>query len=303
MSREDDYPSRRQPHPEIRRRLDPVVYGAASPAAPLAADQIAFYDDNGYLVFENFFSPEEVSALQAEMEELRNDQAIKDHDWSITEPGSGDLRSIFRIHDASPIFGELAHHQRLVEVAEFLLDDRVYVHQSRLNYKPGFRGKEFYWHSDFETWHVEDGMPRMRAFSVSITLAENNEFNGPLMLIPGSHKNYIACVGETPEDHYKQSLKRQDYGVPDDDALRFLVDQGGIVAPKGPPGTVILFDCNIMHGSNGNITPYARSNAFMVYNSLENRLVEPFGGMKPRPEFIAARANIMPLGSARMAAE
>src|SRR3546814_10756649 len=44
---------------------------------------------------------------------------------------------------------------------------------SRLNYKPGFKGKEFYWHSDFETWHVEDGMPQMRALSMSILLAEN----------------------------------------------------------------------------------------------------------------------------------
>lgn len=62
---------------------------------------------------------------------------------------------------------------RLLDIAQFLLDDEVYIHQSRLNYKPGFRGKEFYWHSDFETWHVEDGMPRLRALSISITLTEN----------------------------------------------------------------------------------------------------------------------------------
>src|SRR3546814_1749367 len=93
-----------------------------------------------------------------------------------------------------------------------LLGDEVYISQSRLNYKPGFRAKEFYWHSDFETWHVEDGMPRMRALSISVTLTDNLETNGPLMVMPGSHRTFVACVGATPEDHYKSSLKRQDYG-------------------------------------------------------------------------------------------
>lgn len=52
---------------------------------------------------------------------------------------------------------------RLLNVARQILGSEVYIHQFRANMKPGFLGKEFYWHSDFETWHVEDGMPSMRA--------------------------------------------------------------------------------------------------------------------------------------------
>ena len=178
---------------------------------------------------------------------------------------------------------------RLADVARFLLNDEVYLHQSRLNYKPGFQGKEFYWHSDFETWHVEDGMPRMRALSMSVLLADNTPHNGPLMLIPGSHRSFLTCVGETPDDHYKMSLKKQEYGVPDEDSLADLAHKHGIVAPTGKPGTVILFDCNLMHGSNGNITPFPRANAFMVYNAMSNQLAAPFGPATPRPSFIAAR--------------
>jgi ectoine hydroxylase len=136
---------------------------------------------------------------------------------------------------------------------------------------------------------MEDGMPRMRAISCSITLTDNNEFNGPLMLIPGSHKKYISCVGETPEDHFKHSLKKQEYGVPAPDDLQQLADQNGIVSFKGKAGSVIFFDCNIMHGSNGNISPWPRSNVFFVYNSTENTLVNPFCSLKPRPEYIASR--------------
>jgi ectoine hydroxylase len=127
---------------------------------------------------------------------------------------------------------------------------------------------------------------------MTVLLTENTPHNGPLMLMPGSHRHFIACVGETPEEHYKQSLRKQEYGVPDDDSLRFLAEQGGLEAPVGPAGTVIVFDCNTMHGSASNITPFPRSNAFIVYNAMSNALEAPFGPAKPRPEFIATRHSI-----------
>src|SRR5690606_14002734 len=147
-------------------------------------------------------------------------------------------------------------------------------HQSRVNFKPAFVGKEFYWHSDFETWHVEDGLPRMRALSISINLTDSTDLNGPLMVIPGSRRSFVACVGETPENHYQESLRRQQYGVPDPRVLTELA-QTGIVTAKGKAGSVVLFDCNAMHGSNSNITPFPRCSLFIVYNSVENTPQRP----------------------------
>ncbi|CCW19642.1 Ectoine hydroxylase [Sphingobium indicum BiD32] len=280
---------------EFLPRLDPVVHGDWSEDAPIGKDQAAQFDRDGYLVLKNLFSDEEVAFLQREAGKLLADPAALDEETVITERDSREIRSIFQIHTQSPVIARLAADERLASVAGFLLGDAVYIHQSRLNYKPGFQGKEFYWHSDFETWHVEDGMPRMRALSMSVLLAENTPHNGPLMLIPGSHRSFLTCVGETPEDHYRMSLKRQEYGVPDEDSLAELAHQHGIVAPTGKPGSVVIFDCNIMHGSNGNITPFPRANAFLVYNAMSNRLAAPFGVEKPRPEFIAARGQPRPV--------
>ncbi len=64
---------------------------------------------------------------------------------------------------------------------------------------------------------------------------------------------------------------------------------GGIQAPKGLPGSVVFFDCNTMHGSNGNLSPTPRVNLFAVYNSVENPITEPFGDRPPRPEYLAER--------------
>ncbi len=132
----------------------------------------------------------------------------------------------------------------------------------------------------------------MRALSCSIALEDNFHFNGPLMVIPGSHKHFVACVGETPENHFKQSLRKQQYGVPDHGSLTDLAKQGGIDTPVGKAGSIVLFDCNIMHGSNSNITPMTRSNVFIVYNSVDNKVGEPFSGQRDRPEFIATRKGL-----------
>jgi ectoine hydroxylase len=286
---QDIYPSRCAAEPELLPRRDPVVYSAWAPGAPLNKDQVEQFERQGYLVLEDVFDAAELEALQDETRCLLSDPASLDSETIITERGSDEIRSIFAIHEQNGLMARLAADERLAGVASFLLGDDVYVHQSRLNYKPGFKGKEFYWHSDFETWHIEDGMPRMRALSMSVLLAENTPNNGPLMVIPGSHKTYVTCVGETPDDHYRMSLKKQEYGVPDELSLAILAHKHGIVAPTGQPGTVILFDCNAMHGSNGNITPFPRANAFLVYNAVSNRLQEPFGADKPRPDFIADR--------------
>jgi len=184
---------------------------------------------------------------------------------------------------------------RLCGVAAQILGSGVYLHQSRINFKPAFEGKPFPWHSDFETWHMEDGMPRMRALSASILLTPNTEHNGPLMVVPGSHRRYVRCVGKTPDEHFTTSLREQMVGVPAREALVALFERGSLDSITGPAGSVVFFDCNLMHGSAGNITPLPRHNMFLVYNSCENRLLSPFCGLPARPTFLAEREP-SPLG-------
>lgn len=282
----DQYPSRVADRPSIEGRQDPVVYGTGG---PLSVEQMQQYDRDGFLVLADLFSPREVEAMRGELHRLIDESSRVERPEVIRELGSEEVRSVFAIHETDRAFNRLLRDPRLMNAAEQVLGSDVYIHQSRINLKPGFKGKEFYWHSDFETWHVEDGMPRMRALSFSILLDDNLPYNGSLMLMPGSHKHYVSCVGKTPDQHYKKSLKRQEYGVPDRESLTWLMDRFGIQMPSAAAGSVLMFDCNIMHGSNSNITPLARRNVFSVYNSVDNALVPPFSGGDPRPPFVAAR--------------
>ena len=140
-------------------------------------------------------------------------------------------------------------------------------------------------------------MPRMRAVSASVLLTDNSELNGPLMLVPGSHGTFVATQGETPDNNHETSLQKQEIGVPQPQTIARMVEENGLDVATGPAGTVIFFECNTLHGSNGNITPDPRSNAFFVYNAVSNAVTRPFAARAPRPDFLANRGTPRALGT------
>lgn len=292
----DPYPSRRGSEAQVFSRLDPVVYSPEEKWPQghglLSEHDIRFFEKNGFIQLESLLAADEVKLLAGEADRLRYDSLLARREEAILEPSSKEVRSIFDAHRFSADFHALLRDPRITDIVSYLLADELYLHQARLNYKPGFHGKEFYWHSDFETWHVEDGMPSMRAISVSIALTDNYTCNGPVMVIPGSHRNFLSCSGLTPEENYKSSLRQQRYGVPDEETIKSLVDANGIAEIVGKAGSVLFFDSNLLHGSASNITPYSRTNLFFVYNAVSNRLREPFSLQAARPEYIAHRTNI-----------
>ncbi|MCS2610986.1 ectoine hydroxylase [Halomonas dongshanensis] len=284
----DPYPSRLASPPDSLwiERQDAVVKGREL-SGPLSQAQLDEFERKGFLFIPNLIKGDELKALRDEMDAMMSRDEFRNKAFSITEPESQEIRSLFAVHFLSERFKALAEDERLAGAARQIIGDDPYVHQSRINYKPGFAGKGFNWHSDFETWHTEDGMPRMHAVSASLILTDNHEFNGPLMLIPGSQEKFVQCIGETPEDNHKSSLKAQEVGVPSPEALTELVREHGIEAPKGEAGGLLLFDCNVLHASNANLSPDPRSNVFFVFNRPDNRCHKPYAAKKERPKFLA----------------
>lgn len=285
MKIEDSYPSRTGQDEQIIPRKDPVVYGKPQPEMEntLSAQQLESYQDNGFIVLPDYM-PEKVAPLLEEVENLKNSMIGQEE--LITEPDNGELRTIFKPFAFSSLINRFSRHPKILSIARQLLGSDVYLTQSRINIKPAFHGQSFPWHSDFETWHVEDGMPKMRAVTAWIMLNENNEYNGPLYVIPGSHKSFVSCMGITASKNYNQSLKKQTAGVPQPETMQHLLKTGGIQGVYGSPGTVVFHECNLMHGSPDNISGMPRTLLMMVYNSCENKLVQPFCNQPPRPDYL-----------------
>lgn len=295
----DPYPTRlHQTRAPIPRR-EPTVYDPGDRQGPLDAAALERFEQDGFLVLENYLSRGTLRPFLDDLEVYARDPDLRQRQEVITEPDSGGIRSIFGVHRLSARVDALTRDPRLLDLAVQILGSDVYVHQSRLNRKPAFRGRGFDWHSDFETWHAEDGMPQMRCISISVSLTENAGLNGPLLLIPGSHQTFLPTLGATPEHYWETSLRRQKVGVPELDDLHRAARAGGVVPVSGGPGTVTVFDCNTLHASSDNLSPLPRANLFFVYNSVENRLRAPFAAPAPRPQWLAARDDVEPLQRTR----
>ncbi|WP_194813496.1 ectoine hydroxylase [Nocardia sp. XZ_19_385] len=279
----DHYPTRTGGARQHMERVDPTVWGQ------IGTEALSTFGTDGYAVLDDLLSPAEVAEFSAEIARLATDPALAEDDRVIRERSGNRVRSVFEVHKLSAAVADLVRQSRISGPAREVLGSEVYLHQTRINYMPGFRGNGFYWHSDFETWHAEDGMPAPRAVSLSIALTDNYPVNGSLMVMPGSHRTFVPCQGSTPAEHYRESLQEQEIGVPTPSDIAVLAERHGITQFTGRAGSALLFDSNIMHGSSNNITPFPRSNIFLVFNSVENTLVEPFAAPGRRPEYIAAR--------------
>ena len=283
---EDRYPTRLDHAIAPIPRTEPVVWGTESDG-PLTRRELGDFDERGHLVRPGAVGDDLTAPLRGEFDRVAADLG-PDDPRVVREPG-GSIRSIFQPHLLSELVAQVVRLDTVLPVARQLLGSDVYIHQARINLMPGFTGTGFYWHSDFETWHAEDGMADIRAVSCSIALTHNYPYNGSLMVIPGSHTTFYPCVGATPDNNHDTSLVAQQIGVPDETTLCKVVDRHGIAQFTGPPGTALWFDANLLHGSGSNITPLPRSNVFLVFNSVDNRLGEPFAAPRRRPEYLAAR--------------
>jgi ectoine hydroxylase len=239
----------------------------------LTRQQLSEFDQQGYLFLPDCFSAEEVGLLRREA--LAIYAIDRDEVW---RERTGAPRTAFAAHIYNEAFGVLGAHPRLIEPVEQLLGERLYIHQFKVNAKAAFDGEVWQWHQDYGTWARDDGMPEPRAMNIAVFIDEVMAINGPLMLIPKSHKR-----GVLPAEH---DLKTTSYPLwtLDHETVSRLADEGGVVAPVGKPGGVLMFHSNLVHGSAGNITPYGRIIVYLTLCAVSNHIRTP-----TRAEWIAHR--------------
>ena len=196
----------------------------------LSDDQVARFESEGYLFLPEVFSAREAGVLAAEARRVLD--LDREEVW---REESGAPRTAFAAHTYSEPFRRLAAHPRLVEPVMQILDGRVYMHQFKVNAKAAFDGAVWQWHQDYGTWSRDDLMPEPRAMNIALFLDEVTSVNGPLMLIPGSHRAGVFEAG-----HDLESTSYPLWTL-DRETVTRLAGQGGIVAPTGAAGSVLMF--------------------------------------------------------------
>jgi ectoine hydroxylase len=240
----------------------------------LTQTQLDAFDRDGYLFFPSLFRPEEIKVLQDEVPALYAQRRPE----NVREKTGDVVRTNFAAHLYSAPFARLARHPRMVEPVRQVFGEELYMHQFKINGKQAFDGDVWQWHQDYGTWKNDDLMPEARAMNVAIFLDEVNEFNGPLMFIPGSHKlGVLDAAHDTSTTSYP-------LWVVSSETIKKLVDRGGIVTPKGPAGSMILFHGCLVHASSSNLSPWNRVSVYLSLCAVSNH-IRRF----KRPDYIAHR--------------
>src|SRR5437870_2890111 len=197
---------------------------------PLTSQQLRQFAEEGYLFLPGCFSEEEVAILRDEAEGIyaTNRQEV----W---REKTGAPRTAFAAHTYNEAFRLLGAHPRLIRPVEQVFGEQLYMHQFKINAKAAFTGEVWQWHQDYRTWKRDDGMPEPRAMNISVFIDEVMHINGPLLLVPRSqHAGDLKASHDTSTTSYP-------LWTLDEDSVTRLVEQGGLVAPVGKPGGVLMF--------------------------------------------------------------
>lgn len=153
----------------------------------LTAEQVAEFDEKGVCFIHSVFSESEISSLRSELPRL----LARSGDGVVREPDAEDtVRIVYGCHVFSEQFRLLSQHPRLLRpVQQLLREERVYIHQTRLNPKQPFGGGTWDWHQDFGTWNLVDGMAEPRAIMAAVFLEDCDATNAPLMIVPRSQSH------------------------------------------------------------------------------------------------------------------
>ena len=233
----------------------------------LTQEQIDAFWADGYLFFPEAFAEDEIAILRDEAERIYATDRKE-----VWREKTGAPRTAFAAHTYNEAFRLLGTHPRLIEPLEQIFGEPLYMHQFKINAKAAFEGDVWQWHQDYGTWARDDGMPEPRAMNIAVFMDEVMPINGPLMLIPRSHKAGVLEAGH--------DLETTSYPLwtLDKATVTRLANEGGIVAPTGKPGS----------GTDVPRQPGARLGAEHHALSAADRLSDAVCGFELHPQADAA---------------
>ena len=252
----------------------------------LSSKELQCYNDTGLTVVSSKLSCKNIQALRTETERLLEVSSAD----RIDEGNQKAVRALHGCHLRSKIFDKLTRHPALFLPASQILGNSLYVHQLKINVKAARFGQQWEWHQDFVYWNREDGISQPALLNVAVFLDGVYEFNGPMQFISGSHsKSFIEVVKKTSrsdgDDSWRKHVNaRLPYVIDTKTVARLLATNAKLVKPTGPPGSIMLFDPNIVHSSDSNRSGKDRKIVIVTYNRTDN-LPKRIGG---RPDFLCS---------------
>lgn len=225
----------------------------------LSKDEINFYNDQGYLLVEDVISDNQHKEMLALVNGFfEKSKMIRENDniFDLEDGHSSDnprLKRIKQPHQHSQFFWDIIKESKIEEILRDLLGDNVSLKTSKLNTKAPGGGAAVEWHQDWAFYpHTNDNV-----LALGLMLNDVDIDNGPLMVIPESHKGPVLS-------HFNNGVF---CGAIDPDDSDF--DMSKAVTLTGKARSMTIHHARTLHGSSPNNSNRDRLVLFYECNSAD----------------------------------
>ena len=225
----------------------------------LSKDEINFYNDQGYLLVEDVISENQHKEMLALVDGFfEKSKMIRENDniFDLEDGHSSDnprLKRIKQPHQHSQFFWDIIKESKIEEILRDLLGDNVSLKTSKLNTKAPGGGAAVEWHQDWAFYpHTNDNV-----LALGLMLNDVDIDNGPLMVIPKSHKGPVLS-------HFNNGVF---CGAIDPDDSDF--DMSKAVTLTGKARSMTIHHARTLHGSSPNNSNRDRLVLFYECNSAD----------------------------------
>jgi ectoine hydroxylase-related dioxygenase (phytanoyl-CoA dioxygenase family) len=244
----------------------------------IARRDVEHYRENGYVIVPDLLDAATLSAARqvtAELVEGASGVAGHTELYDLEpshRPDAPRVRRIKSPHLHHEIFRRIMRTPRLVEILTQLLGAGVRLHGSKLNMKAPHYGSPVEWHQDWAFYpHTNDDL-----LAVGVMLDDCALENGPLMVMPGTHKGPVW-------DHHADGYF---CGAIDPDACD--LDFARAVPLTGRAGAMSFHHVRLVHGSAQNLSALPRQ--LLLY---EFSAADAFPLVRPVTDLAAYDANLV----------
>jgi len=224
----------------------------------LTPEQVAFYQENGYILVRGLLSPAEAAEYRREGHELiERLQKIRDVDatWGAARqlgPEAAQTK-LLHCHDVqfqSAAFSRLIVDDRMTAVAASIIGPNVQLHHTKLFIKPAERGSPFPLHQDCPFFPHD----RHSMIAAIIHFDDAPLEKGCVRVVPGSHR-----LGLLPHE------REGGWHLPLD---RYPLESS--VPCPARAGDALFFSYLTIHGSGLNLTHEARTTVLVQMRDPED---------------------------------
>ncbi len=221
--------------------------------------QIDEYNRVGAIVVPDVLTQDEVQRLRRVTDEfVEKARAVAQHneiyDLEDTHtPQQPRVRRIKSPHLHDPAYGDLVRHAKIINVLKALWGPDIRFDTAKLNMKSAGFGAAVEWHQDWAFYpHTNDDLA-----AVGIMMDDMELANGPLMIIPGSHKGPIF-------DHHTDGR----FCGAMDPATR-EIDYAKAIPLTGAAGSITVHHVRAVHGSAPNTSNKERRLLLLQYRAAD----------------------------------